>query len=74
MPLNEDSMLSREPDGSFNEDYCMWCYTDGRFAYESKDGLIDFLLAHMPNPENTPEEERRVQCDGYLSRLKHWKS
>ncbi len=24
MPLPEDSMLSREPDGSFNEDYCMW--------------------------------------------------
>ena len=22
MPLNEDSMISREPDKSFNEDYC----------------------------------------------------
>ena len=25
MPL-EDSITSKEPDGSFNEDYCMWCY------------------------------------------------
>ena len=32
MPL-EDSLLSREPDGSFNEDYCKWCYADGQFAY-----------------------------------------
>ena len=47
MPLPEDSMLSREPDGS--------------------------LLSHMPNPDNTPEGERRVQFDGYLSQLKHWK-
>ncbi|MBR3258248.1 MAG: helix-turn-helix domain-containing protein, partial [Eggerthellaceae bacterium] len=29
MPLTEDSMISREPDGSFNEDYCTWCYTGG---------------------------------------------
>ena len=25
------------------------------------------------NPDNTPEEERRTQYDGYLSQLKHWK-
>ncbi|MBQ9465334.1 MAG: helix-turn-helix domain-containing protein [Lachnospiraceae bacterium] len=73
MPLSEDGMISREPDGSFNEDYCTWCYTDGRFAYESKDALLDFLIAHMPNPENTPEVERRAQYDRYLSQLKHWK-
>ena len=73
MPLREDSMLSREPDGSFNEDYCMWCYKDGQFTYDSRDGLLDFLLSHMPNPDNTPEEERRLQVDGYLSQLKHWK-
>src|SRR5699024_10223728 len=27
MPL-EDSVLSREPDGSLNEEYCKWCYTE----------------------------------------------
>ena len=25
MPLTEDSMISREPDKTFNEDYCKWC-------------------------------------------------
>ena len=73
MPLSEDGMISREPDGSFNEDYCTWCYTGGRFVYESKDALLDFLIAHMPDPENTPEAERRAMYDGYLSQLKHWK-
>ena len=73
MPLDEDSMVSREPDGSFNEDYCKWCYTDGAFAYESKDSLIEFLISHMPNPENAPEEVRRSQYNQYLSQLKHWK-
>ena len=32
--------MSREPDGSFNEDYCKWCYTDGEFKYKSMDELI----------------------------------
>ena len=73
MPLSEDDMISREPDGSYNEDYCKWCYTGGAFAYESKDGLLDFLISHMPNPDNTPEEVRKSQYDQYLSQLKHWK-
>lgn len=72
MPMNEDDLVSREPDGSFNEDYCKWCYADGVFAYQSKEQLLDFLLAHMPNPENTPAAERRTQYDAYLSQLKHW--
>lgn len=73
MPLNEDSLISRERDGSFNEDYCKWCYADGAFVYPSKEALIDFLVAHMPNPENSGEEDRRARFDVYLSQLKHWK-
>lgn len=73
MPLSEDDMISREPDGSYNEDYCKWCYVDGAFAYESKDGLLEFLISHMPNPEKAPEEVRKSQYDQYLSQLKHWK-
>ena len=63
MPLNEDRMISREKDGSLNEDYCKWCYADGVFVYASKDALLDFLVKHMPNPENEKEEERRRQFD-----------
>ena len=73
MPLNEDSLISRKPDGSYNEDYCKWCYTDGEFAYQSKESLLDYLVNNMPNPDNTDEETRRNQFDSYLSQLKHWK-
>ncbi len=73
MPLNEDGMISHELDGSFNEDYCKWCYADGKFAYETKESLLDYLVVHMPNQDGASEEERRVQYDAYLSQLKHWK-
>lgn len=72
MPL-DDSNLSKETDGEFNEKYCKWCYLDGQFVYKSKETLIDFLVGYMPNPDNLQEEERRIQCDTYLSQLEHWK-
>lgn len=73
MPLSEDDLISREPDGSYNEDYCKWCYADGEFAYKSKDSLLDYLVGHMPNPDNLADDDRRNQFDSYLMQLKHWK-
>ncbi len=73
MPLSEDSMISKEPDGYFNESYCTWCYTNGEFAYKTMASLLDFLLTHTPNPENLPEETRRSQYEGFLVQLDHWK-
>ncbi|WP_235002952.1 MULTISPECIES: zinc ribbon domain-containing protein [unclassified Fibrobacter] len=35
--------------------------------------MLDFLLTHMPNPDNTPDAERRKTFDSYLSQLKHWR-
>ncbi len=73
MPLSEDDMISREPSGEFNEDYCKWCYAEGKFVYGTKDELLDFLLSHSPNPDGLPDDKRRGQYDFYLSQLKHWK-
>ena len=70
MPL-EDGNMSREPDGSFNEDYCKWCYTDGAFTYQSMDALIDFCAAHMANDAFPPVQVRAYLQD-LLPKLKHW--
>ena len=34
MPLKEDTQISREKDGAFNEDYCTWCYAEGDFTMD----------------------------------------
>ena len=34
MPLKEDTQISREKDGAFNEDYCAWCYAEGDFTMD----------------------------------------
>ena len=71
MPL-EDSLLSREPDGSFNEDYCKWCYADGQFAYQDLQKLTDFLVEHMSN-ENWSAEQARAYFEAQLPQLQHWR-
>ena len=71
MPL-DDSTLSREPSGEFNEDYCKGFYTDGEFKYSSKEQLIDFCVAHMAS-EQWPAEQVRAHMEAVVPHLKHWK-
>ncbi len=68
----EDANLSREPDGAFNEDYCKWCYADGRFVYPTLDSLIEFLVGHFAS-EQFPPEQARMFYREHLSGLRHWK-
>ena len=71
MPL-EDSLLSREPDGSFNEDYCKWCYADGTYTYSNMDDLIDVCVKNMVG-ENFTEEQARAYLKEILPKLDYWK-
>ena len=70
MPL-EDGVISKEPDGSFNEEYCKWCYADGNFVYSNLGELIDFLVGHMSN-EDWSAQQARAFFESQLPGLKHW--
>ena len=44
MPIDDDSILGRDKDGTLNEEYCKWCYADGTYTYnEINDLHIDGL-------------------------------
>ncbi len=62
----------KEPDGTFNEEYCKWCYTDGIFVYTNIDDLIDFCSEHMAN-ENWSSEQVRAYMKDMLPKLNYWK-
>ena len=72
MPL-DDSSISKENDGTFNEEYCKWCYTDGKFIYKSLDELIDFLAKRMAN-ETYSEQQVRDYLRAQLLNLNYWKN
>ena len=71
MPL-EDGNMSREPDGSFNEDYCKWCYADGKFTYTRMEDLVDFCVEHFTGDACTPDQ-MRAYMNEKLPRLKYWR-
>lgn len=71
MPL-EDSIISKEKDGFFNEEYCKWCYADGEYMYHDMDDLIDVCVNHMSNEQFSPEQVRLYLKD-MLPKLNYWK-
>ena len=70
MPL-EDSSISKEADGFFNEEYCKWCYADGEYMYHNMDDLIDVCVNHMAN-ENFSSEQVRTYLRDLLPKLNYW--
>lgn len=72
MPL-EDSSMSREPDGSFNEEYCRWCYANGAFTYSSLEELLRYLVGHMSS-DAWPPEQVRDYFEKLLPQLRHWQA
>lgn len=72
MPL-DDLTISREPDGTFNEEYCKWCYTNGTFTYTDINKLIDFCSEHMAN-ENYSAEQARAYLQEQLPKLNYWQN
>ena len=72
MPLEDDEIISRDADGTLNEDYCKWCYADGTYTYGNMDDLIDVCVGHMVN-ENFSEEQARAYMKHILPKLDYWK-
>ncbi len=68
----EDSILSRNADGSLNEDYCQWCYADGTYTYHDMDDLIDVCVRNMVS-ESITEEQARTYMKQVLPTLDYWK-
>ncbi len=71
MPL-EDEIISRNGDGTLNEDYCKWCYADGTYTYSNMDDLIEVSVKHMAKDGFT-EEQARAYMKQRLPELDYWK-
>ncbi len=71
MPL-DDTIISRDKDGTPNQDYCQWCYADGTYTYSDMDDLIDVCVEHMVNESFTAEQARAYMKET-LPKLDYWK-
>ncbi len=71
MPL-DDITISKEISGEYNEEYCKWCYADGKYAYTDLSTLIDFCVEHMAN-ESFSKEQTRAYLEATLPQLNYWR-
>ena len=71
MPLTEE-VMAKNPDGSINDMYCKWCYSDGKFKYHNIDELIEACLPFMLN-EGFTEEQARSYMKENLPKLEYWR-
>lgn len=70
MPLEDDDIIGHNHDGSFNEDYCKWCYADGTYTYNDMDDCLcpKCLNDYIHNPDYIvrrldPFAKRKDRCD-----------
>ena len=70
MPLTEE-VLGTNVDGSKNEDYCMYCYKDGKFLQEC---TMEEMIEHCAQFVNAVNEglEKPITKEGYIGMMKSY--
>jgi hypothetical protein len=75
MPMAEESLFGTNEDGSKNEDYCTYCFKDGKFTAEiSMDEMVEECVPHVSKNNPWPDEETaRKAMKEMFPQLKRWK-
>ena len=72
MPL-EDATTSKEPDGTFNEDYCKWCYDHGKYTYETTmEAMIEDCAPRLAQNTGMSLDEAVSLMGAVLPQLERW--
>ena len=73
MPLTSKDMFATNADGSVNEDYCKWCYKDGKFVDECTMEEYIEKCSQFGEQAGMTNEEMREYCTKIFPTLKRWK-
>ena len=73
MPLTNPEQIWTNADGSMNQDYCIYCYKDGKFIDDvSMEEYIDMCAQYWAQAGMT-NEEMKDYCAKLFPTLKRWK-
>jgi len=73
MPLENPEQFGTNADGSVNQDYCIYCYKDGKFIDDvSMEEYIDMCSQYGEQAWMT-NEKMRAYCTERFPTLKRWK-
>lgn len=75
MPMTEDKHFGTNADGSKNEDYCVYCYKDGKFTSDSTmEEVIEMCIQPCLDLGVFPDADtaRSTMMESF-PKLKRWK-
>ena len=75
MPLTGIELLGTKKDGSRSDDYCKYCYTNGKFPKpdETMEQMLDTCIPFMVQ-QGMDKSAARKSLESILPNLKRWKT
>ena len=80
MPMLTPEEFGTNSDGSLNEDYCVYCFKDGKFTVEASMDEMIAQYAEIPealkdeNGNSITKEQFIANMQVFLPTLKRWKN
>jgi hypothetical protein len=74
MPLADPNLQGSNADGSKSEEYCLYCYKEGRFTADvTMEEMIEICVPHTSNNNPWPDEATaRKAMQEFFPKLKRW--
>ena len=75
MPMDKPELLGTKADGAKSEEYCTYCYQEGRFTQPdiSMQGMIDKCVAIIGQSNLMSEDQARDLMSKAIPTLKRWR-
>ncbi|MCK4319393.1 zinc ribbon domain-containing protein [Candidatus Micrarchaeota archaeon] len=74
MPMEKEEDFGTNADGEIVEDYCSFCFNNGRFSDENMtmEEMIEIVAGHISREMNVPEEKAEKMAKELIPTLKRW--
>ena len=73
MPITSDKQLGTNKDESINNDYCKYCYKDGKFIDKVTMEEYIEMCSEFGFQAGMTNEEMKAHCENLFPTLKRWK-
>ena len=72
MPIESDELLGTNKDGSLNQDYCKYCYSNGEFVDNVTMEEYIEMCSKYGEQAGMTNEEMKEYCTKMFPTLKRW--
>ena len=74
MPIDDETLLGTEKDGSINKDYCKYCYNNGEFLVKATMQEFIDMCSQFGEQAGMTNEQMKEYCSKVFPTLKRWKN